>query len=185
MELHSTPVRLYVEFHKPLWVQHKEFPQNRADVVALRFEPTAGSPLNIPCINDAKFADLFHFVGADVFVVGYPIRREPGDRSINFPIWKRGSIATDMMLPWAGHPVFLIDSRTSGGMSGSPVYRRVFGPATSAKLETDHTAVVSTEFIGVYSGRLDDDDGNASIGLVWGKHVLQDILKDFCPGARE
>jgi hypothetical protein len=90
-----------------------------------------------------------------------------------------------MLVPWKLiYPAFLIDCQTSGGMSGSPVLRRVFGPAVLSDLTTQADAAISTEFIGVYSGRLDDDDGNASIGLVWRRRLIEEILTRPMRGQR-
>jgi hypothetical protein len=58
-----------------------------------------------------------------VFILGFPKGISQGA----FPIWKRGSIATEPLYGvttiWAksGAPVILVDALTNDGMSGSPV----------------------------------------------------------------
>jgi hypothetical protein len=134
----------------------------------------------ILCLNDYKFEDLFHVVGADLFVIGFPLAED----GAKFAIWKRGSIASELFAAWHSKPAFLIDCRTSNGMSGAPVVRRVFGPAIKSDLSTSLGAAVTSEFMGIYSGRLHDDDNIASIGIVWWRSVIDEILKNPMLGDR-
>ena len=69
------------------------------------------------------------------------------------PIWKRGSIASEPELPADDLPLFLVDSNTYKGMSGSPVYARTIGGYLSKQHEVFQMAARSTRFLGVYSGR--------------------------------
>ncbi len=58
--------------------------------------------------------------GDDCFILGYPLQNYEG---LKFPIWKRGSIATDTNLGLGDHPAFLVDAATTPAMSGSPIIR--------------------------------------------------------------
>jgi hypothetical protein len=166
----------------PTWHQHQQFAEQRIDVVTIQV-PTGRDVSRIFCVNDYRFEDLFHTSGGSVFVVGYPLK--PQGQELNFPIWKRGSIASEILLPWRfKYPAFAIDARTSGGMSGSPVFARVIGPAVLKDLRTNINAAVTTEFLGVYSSRLPDDEGDPSIGLVWHRSVINSILTSPAPGQR-
>jgi hypothetical protein len=60
-------------------------------------------------------------VGSDVFILGFPLLPEYSGK---FPIWKRGSIATEYTIPYRDRETFLVDSTTKDGMSGSPVIFR-------------------------------------------------------------
>ena len=177
-------IELYVyrDYHAPLWIQHSNCIAAAIDVVLLRFNPdeVGINPQRIVCVNDYGFHSLHHMTGADVLIIGFPLS-EPG---LKFPVWKKGSIASELLIPWRQKPAFLIDCRTSKGMSGSPVIRRSFGPVTTSDMTMNLDAVVTSEFMGVYSGRLHDNENLASIGIVWWRTVIHEILLSPCPGDR-
>lgn len=165
------------DYDEPLWMQHEGTFDWNIDiaVVPLSVQQTEG--LRIVCVNDYKFERLFHFVGSDVLVIGHPLSSDGTKYPITLPIWKRGSIASEPLVPWNMRPAFLVDVRTSKGMSGSPVIRTAFGPTAKADLTLDVTNVVCSEFMGIYSGRLYDDERNANIGLVWYQSDRRDHLE--------
>ena len=72
----------------PTWQQHRDFANLRADIVAMR---VSEQPDNLTqCINEFEPVALHHHVGADLFVVGYPLDNFEGWMP---PYWKRGSFA--------------------------------------------------------------------------------------------
>jgi len=172
---------LYKDFHAPYWIEHSTRTSRSIDVIALPLDIVISPFETIHCINDHSSDDLVEMVGVDVFPVGFPLGVPSGPK---FPIWKRGSIATEPGVNWEGRPAFLIDCRTSSGMSGSPVIRQVFGPAPMADGEIKVDRIRSFEFLGVYSGRLSDDDNVASIGIVWRKTVISEMLLNQTRGTR-
>ena len=108
---------------EPLWLEH---PSGReVDCVLL--------PIKIPnidrlankmaneCDYEARYTPT---VGDDCFIVGYP-KGVMG--RVETPIWKRASIATEPALDHEHRPMFLVDSATRPGMSGSPVVVRHSG----------------------------------------------------------
>lgn len=109
-----------------------------------------------------------HFeVGCDVFIVGFPICR---DYSGYFPIWKRGSIATELDVNVKDLPCFLIDTATRPGMSGSPVilYDLEFSMGEAVRR--------INYFMGVYSGRDIGDPEKAQLGIVWRTELILDVI---------
>jgi hypothetical protein len=115
-------------------------------------------------------------VGMDVFILGYPFGAQPPA----FPIWKRGSIASEPYLVHSTTGYYLVDTASRPGMSGSPVILRSWSnhilesnmwTTTSDKLPIDR-------IIGVYSGRKIPTD--AQIGIVW--HV--DYIDEIIDGAK-
>jgi hypothetical protein len=44
---------------------------------------------------------------------------------------------------------------------------------------------MTSEFMGVYSGRLFDDENNASIGLVWHRNLIDEMLAAPVAGSRD
>jgi hypothetical protein len=140
---------------------------------------------SVVCVNDYTYPRLYHFAGSEIFVLGHPLPQKDNKYPVPFPIWKRGSIASEIIVPWNMRPAFLIDSRTSKGMSGSPVFARIFGPAAYGDGTIHTEAILTSEFIGVYSGRLFDDENNASIGLVWHRNLIDQILDERACGTRD
>lgn len=113
--------------------------------------------------------------GLDVFVLGYPRAMTAGAR---FPIWKRGSLASEPDIDIDGLPKLLIDTATREGMSGSPV----FAQETGMWFEEDKTELqdavlgVGRRFIGIYSGRVGDDTFQAQLGIVWKARAIEETI---------
>jgi hypothetical protein len=64
--------------------------------------------------------DLWNLVGAEqIVMVGYP--NGIWDEVNNFPVFRRGIMASHPALDWNGKPEFLIDAACFPGSSGSPV----------------------------------------------------------------
>ncbi len=184
LEAPTMEIPLYENFHQPFWLQHSMTFDWGIDIVALRVDKALNGR-KVKCINDYRFPRLYQFIGSDVFVVGHPIVRKDSTYPVMFPVWKRGSIASELLISWNMRPAFLIDSRTSAGMSGSPVFSRVFGPAAHGDGTIKTENILTSEFMGVYSGRLFDDDNNASIGLVWHRNLIDQILDAPAAGSRD
>jgi hypothetical protein len=126
-----------------------------------------------------KVGDLVDFevmVGDDVFVLGFPLGLHGGGP---FPIWKRASIASEPEIDLDGLPKLLIDTATRKGMSGSPVIavRRGLTNPRGTSGFSDATIIGMAEtFLGIYSGRVDDDPLGAQIGIVWKASVVEEII---------
>jgi hypothetical protein len=175
---------LYEDFNSPLWLQHTMATEWGVDIVAIEVSSHIKDKSLVSCVNDRIYPRLYHFAGSDIFVIGHPRPRAHTKYPVVFPIWKRGSIASELVVAFDMRPAFLIDSRTSGGMSGSPVFARVFGPAAYADGTLKIDNILDSEFMGIYSGRLHDDENNASLGLVWHRNLIDQILDSPAPGSR-
>lgn len=152
---------------KRKWLEH---PQSGSviDVAVLPIEiPNKFMPKPI---NDYQFTDLRLEVAQDVFVLGFPLgingRKE-------LPIWKRASIASE---PGGNYPRVLIDTATREGMSGSPVIMQHKGFYIRSDDSEDWRADAH-QFLGIYSGRLGEDEFKAQLGIVWKKDVIEEIIK--------
>jgi hypothetical protein len=160
--------------NEPLWYAHPAR-QRGSDVVAIPLPISGDHPVtNMYPINDLKSeADLAVRIGMDVFILGYPFGAPPP----GFPVWKRGSIASEPDLTRIGRGYTLVDTASRPGMSGAPVIRRSWA---SHYLENDAISADSTpqsKFIGVYSGRLNTKDPNdAQLGMVWPVEDIEDII---------
>jgi hypothetical protein len=178
-------ISLYEHFDQPYWLQHQRFQDLRIDIVALR----------LPSNPDAKYLainrfdeqpKLFSHVGSEVFIVGYPFS-DFDHVALKFPIWKRGSIASEVFFGWQGRPAFLIDAASRRGMSGSPVFRRIFGPAPvphEGNFEIKVDNIMTQEFIGVYSGHLFNKSEDVTIGIAWYGNLVHEILNSPAPAMR-
>ncbi|MDU8942812.1 trypsin-like peptidase domain-containing protein [Ovoidimarina sediminis] len=109
----------------------------------------------------------------ECFVVGYP-RGMRGDGRV--PIWKRASIASEPNNTYAGDNKFLLDTATREGMSGSPVILR----KGTYKVLTEVPSRVELEhedyLMGVYSGRIGEDELGVQLGCVWPVDLLRYLL---------
>jgi hypothetical protein len=181
---HCAKVCVYEHFHSPRWREHAARRKLCIDIAVIDVTETLQSICSLDAVmylNEYGFSPILQIIGADAFAVGYPINDPPP----KMPIWKRGSIASEPLAPWRGRPAFLLDGRTSAGMSGSPVIRRVVGPCPVSAEELNVNAILTSEFLGVYSGRLHDDEDNASIGIVWRREALAELLTLQMPGSRD
>lgn len=167
----------------PAWLEHPT--HGRAvDVVALEVCLDDES-IHTPALNDHdELVDFDPGMGDDVFVMGFPHGLSGAD---GLAIWKRGSIATLPARDIDGLPKLLIDTATRKGMSGSPVLVRRSGLIRQRGVQSDAPMVDSDiigtaeGFLGVYSGRLGDDDFSVQLGLVWRSEVIDEII---CGGVR-
>jgi hypothetical protein len=60
---------------------------------------------------------------------------------------------------------------------------RLHAPLANGTVQVDRVRTV--EFLGVYSGRLSDDDNVASIGIVWRQNVISELLDNPAPGRQD
>jgi len=175
-------IPLYEHFHQPFWQQHKDFATNRADIATL---PLPTSDPAYAHVNQFQFEPLFTHIGADLLIAGYPYSNYEG---LMLPIWKRGSLASEPGFSWQNRPAFLIDAASRPGMSGSPVFRRVFGPAASPDEQGNYMIkadnVMTSEFVGVYAGHLTTQDANVTIGYAWYGALIDEILAAPAAGTR-
>lgn len=113
-----------------------------------------------------------------VVIVGYPY----GERISNkTPCCITGYIATDIDIDFNEQPLFLIDSRTREGMSGSPVYYYVTTGQGINKFDEsisfgfgDKNHPLIQKFLGIYSGRIDNE---SDLGKVWKVQAITELLQ--------
>lgn len=164
------------------FLEHPRFADLRVDIAVAEVPalPRYASSFHEPHVNDYAFERLFHFVGYDAFVVGYPYRSYVEGMPA---MWKRGSYATEPLVPFDGRPMMLLDVASTAGMSGSPVFRRTFGPAAQSDMSVKLDAVVSTEFIGVYAGRIISakEGDRVSMGYCWYGGLIDEIIDHGLP----
>jgi hypothetical protein len=103
---------------RPLWLIH---PGRHVDVAVLPipFKPEELT-LSLYPLNILASARLRIEIGMEVFILGYPFEIAPPA----YPVWKRGSIASEPELARLTTDYMLVDTASRPGMSGAPVIRR-------------------------------------------------------------
>lgn len=179
----ETEVPLYLDEDRtqPRWYVHSEC-GSFFDMAFLGLELNGG---DVTCINDAVSIqpDGSSKPGQDVFAIGYP--QAVATMGV-FPIWKRGSIASEPDTLVDGHPKFFVDMAGRGGLSGAPVFcfqrGTVINPTTSGQ---EIGFGEKTEFLGLYSGRVADQlpadarsGESTDLGFVWRSDVVIEMLNN-------
>lgn len=163
-------VEALYENDNPRWVEHPTLGA-KADFVALPLCNLAGTDTfswnTEPEKNEQAIAPA-----EAVSVVGFPFGLAYDGYH---PIWATGFVASEPRLNYDGLPVFLIDSRTRQGQSGSPVVKHSSGGAVLLK---NGSSVLGsgqiTTWLGIYSGRIHSE---SDIGMVWKKEAVIELVK--------
>lgn len=159
--------RLYDEENRANWlVDHIH--RSNIDIVALALDDDDRVDL-YPYVLDFPL-DIGLTPTLEVSIVGFPF----GIRSNgSIGVWSRGTIASEPGLDWAGHPAFLIDSRTRPGQSGSPVIHHsnvVPGPDGGLSMYSGYR----TTLLGIYSGRVSEQ---SDLGIVWRTDAIRTVVQ--------
>jgi Trypsin-like peptidase domain len=166
----AKPVPIRGKNGLPLWWVHPQH-GNKVDVVALPIAIQAD--VDSYPINAMPNDNLLLAIGMDVFILGYPFGIGPG----GFPIWKRGSIASEPGLVANDQLQIFVDTASRPGMSGSPVIRRSWNTHQMEDGSVNMGIGTATRFLGVYSGRLGTEDPlDAQLGLTWPATFVTEIV---------
>jgi Trypsin-like peptidase domain len=168
---------------KPLWYEHPTHGR-KVDVVVIPMNDIIsfeGEEISSRAANDLSLnpSQIIFRPGLDVFVLGFPLGMKGGG---DFPIWKRGSIATEPDFDIDDLPKIYIDTATREGMSGSPVYAQETGywfpeDATNHNEPLGGKLGRGIRFLGVYSGRIGDGPFKAQLGIVWKHSAIEEIIQ--------
>lgn len=161
----------------PAWYEHPVH-GHHVDVVAIPLNEELKQNYRLYPINaiEDEFNNNFkEWVSDDVFVIGYPFNETP---HLQLPIWKRGSIASEPDVNIDQLPKFLIDTATRSGLSGSPVIMQRDGVHgfSGGAIKGDEIIGRIRNFVGVYSGRIGDNELKAQLGIVWKAKVIDEII---------
>jgi S1-C subfamily serine protease len=159
-------VELLYKNEMPLWIEHPTLGAS-ADFVALPITRIENVEFRIydldevTILSDPRPSDI-------VSVVGFPFGLSIAGR---MAIWATGFVASEAGLD---SPTFLIDCRTRPGQSGSAVIAHRNGGAIAGK--GGSTNIISgtvTQFLGVYSGRINNE---SDIGIVWKASAIKELI---------
>jgi len=168
-------IQLYKD-NKPIWFIHPIY-KNSVDVVAVKLGINDNpNGVLLRALNEVMFDNLKPLVGDDVFILGFPHNLNSGG---NFPLWKRGSIASEPDIDLDGLPKVLVDTASRPGMSGAPVIYRRQGihKYQGGEIQDDTIIGEIQNFVGVYSGRVSTNtELDTQLGIVWKARVVQEII---------
>jgi hypothetical protein len=154
---------------RPLWREHPEHGRE-VDVVALPLTDLHNVQL-YPYDLAPLPSELEIAVPQELSIVGFPFGLTVAGF---FAIWVRGTIATEFEVDYNDLPMFLIDSRTRKGQSGSPVifYTRegLFPVAGGLMFGTTHTH----HLLGIYAGRVNKE---SDLGRVFKIRAIRDVIE--------
>ncbi|QJT11640.1 trypsin-like peptidase domain-containing protein [Aeromonas sp. 2692-1] len=143
--------------------------------------------------------DIDVMAGSDLFIVGFPWGYSVEDY---YPIWKRGTVASEPSVKPNGLSMFFIDAFTHPGMSGSPVFVSSWRSMVDLNREaydsyhmykegnlsaTDFISSIDTtsmegksrlcfSLVGIYSGRVSVRDKDPNIGIVWQRSLIDELF---------
>lgn len=166
-----------------LWMQDPDFDSLRTDIAAIEIIVSLEAGLSLVEFNTpGNFESVLTPAGSECSILGYPT---PNLTGMKTPVWRSGTIASEPSLPIDGKPMFLIDASTSPGLSGAPVVRRHFGPAPIRKpdgqVEVKIDRVLTTDFIGVYAGRLQHAHYGGEIPFAFYGNRIEKIVAQPSP----
>ncbi len=155
---------------RPQWCEHPTLGR-RADIVALPLANIQGVQLYPVDVSEGN--PPIPLAPSDyVSVVGFPFGLKPG--LAGTAIWATGFVASEPDGDYDNLPVFLIDCRGRPGQSGSPVVlHRNGGALTTSNGSTAILAGTLTRFLGVYSGRINDQ---SDLGMVWKAQTVRELI---------
>lgn len=174
----SEEINLYhdKQMNEPAWYEHPIY-ANKVDVVALLIPNHIVNNYKLFPINAIAFDTKYkEEVADDAYVIGYPFAETP---YLQLPIWKRASIASEPDVNIDQLPKILIDTATRSGLSGSPVIMQRLGiHGFNGTLLTDDVEFGRVRsFLGIYSGRIGEDEFKAQLGIVWKAKVISEIIE--------
>lgn len=174
---HKEIIPLYSDenMQEPIWKEHPMHGQ-RVDVVAIPLPEDMSVKYKLFPINDFQFdSEYKERVADEAFIVGYPFDELT---YISLPIWKKASIASEPDVNLRQLPMMHVDTATRSGLSGSPVIMQRTGvhSVVNGVFNTDSSFGRIRNFIGIYSGRIGEDELKAQLGIVWKSRVIDEIL---------
>ncbi len=118
--------------------------------------------------TDFPTADKLFPLGQEVVIVGYP--RGFHDTNLNFPIVRKGSIASLYGANFQKNPYFLVDAKLHPGTSGSPV----LSMPSPIQLTNQGMNIgqMNSFFLGINSG----EHGDLQLNAIWYPGLLDAII---------
>lgn len=161
----------------PSWYGDPAFDELRTDIAVWPLMLPPGMAIRHVGNTTPLEASMMVHPGLECMVIGYPLGP---DRGMQQPVWRRGVMASEPLIPWDNKPIFLLDCTTSPGFSGSPVFRHHVGPLpyyeADGSITVDPGAVVTTALVGVYGGRLQHPHFGGEVPYVFYENRIPVII---------
>ncbi|WP_313065150.1 hypothetical protein [Achromobacter animicus] len=110
----------------------------------------------------------------ELFIPGYPQNLHDYTGQ---PVWKRATVASSVQFGWNKQPLFLVDTASKSGMSGSPVISYSPNGRINLGSTTYHHGGRTAIFGGIYTGRLGiTTKEDPQVGTVWHPKVVDEII---------
>ncbi|HID4048179.1 TPA: trypsin-like peptidase domain-containing protein [Pluralibacter gergoviae] len=163
-------IKILDQNNEKLWHEHPTL-NNRADFVAIELSDSPDIDF-FPYNSDKE--RVIHVLSPSntLSIIGFPYGKSSHKK---FGIWISGFLASDPDINFDGLPIMLVDARTRPGQSGSPViiYKESGINMMSQGNQTIYSPPYTTNFLGIYSGRLNNE---SDIGRIWKKEAIIELL---------
>ncbi len=156
-----------------LWFEHPTLGAT-ADFVAIPLKDVDHVQL-FPYDVGEPFPAMSYGPAELVSVVGFPFDIAA---SGSLAVWATGFVASEPEVDFEGLPIFLIDCRSRPGQSGSPVIAHRSGAIRFKNNMAGLGAGTTTNFLGIYSGRVQSD---SDIGVVWKRSAVKQLVDSIPP----
>jgi len=124
-------------------------------------------------------------VGSDVFILGFP--RGLATQGV-LPVWKRASVASEPLREVSGRPIFLLDTVSRKGMSGSPIisFGRDITDEDGIPL-SDMAPDETIWLVGVFAGSSgsSEEELSMALGRGWGRRHVDGLFWRPQPGGSQ
>lgn len=152
----------------PRWIEHPALGA-KADFVVLPL--TALNDVELYKYDLANTGPPVSYGPAEtVSVVGFPFGIQGGG---SLAVWATGFVASEPDIDYQGLPIFLIDCRSRQGQSGSAVIAHRSGAVAMEDGSTAMGGGKSTRFLGIYSGRINEQ---SDLGIVWKASAIKQLV---------
>lgn len=174
---------LYDSDENRLWFEHPAHGSDY-DFVALPLVIPSDLPVYAHNLSASSNPILLR-TSETVSIVGFPFSltsagAATGPEAVGrvgyFGIWSSGFVASEQSVDYGGRPIFLVDCRGRPGQSGSPVLAVRSGMVTHQDGRTANYFGRFTEFVGIYSGRVNEQ---SDLGFVWKRSAIQELVSSL------
>ncbi|WP_411740097.1 trypsin-like peptidase domain-containing protein [Peribacillus sp. S4] len=160
---------LLLDEFDPKWIEHPTWGP-KVDFVAIPLTDLEDVAIYAYTLDMGR--DIFLGVTGTVSVVGFPFGIQVGN---NAAVWATGTVASEPEIDYRGLPLFLIDCRSRGGQSGSPVIAYRSGGSVVNMIGGGGAVWPGPvkKFVGIYSGRVNPE---SDLGMVWKASAINELV---------
>lgn len=163
-------IDLFDDDNDPRWYEHPADPTPDLAVVPLELDLDETSSKAFSA--DFAVPDQIKICGGDgAVIIGYPY--DVLDQENSLPVMRSAVIASPYGANYNGKPLFLVDSLTQPGASGSPV---ITSSANMYFDQKDNRVPGGESLLGVLSGSVIEEE-NMGLYRVWYSELIEEIIQ--------